>query len=76
MNLLNLITILKRFLIYYSKSNYCDIEITLSAPDDLKNPTRLKSLIEDLLNLRASKMQERINSIKTLDDVVSVRDLF
>jgi hypothetical protein len=26
------------------------------------------------LNIRASKMQERINSIKTLDDVVSVLD--
>jgi hypothetical protein len=43
-----------------------------SASDDLKNISKLRGVIEDILNLRSSKIQERLSNFKTADDFIPV----
>ena len=49
-----------------------DIRNLSSAPDDVLNLSKVQSLIEDIVNLRSSKIDEKINQIgidKTVIDV-------
>jgi len=44
-----------------------------SASDDLKDVSNVKGLVEDILNLRWSKLQDKLQKLQTGDSYLDVR---